>query len=188
MFCKYCGTKLNDDVPTNAVPGGEGEAEMRVDKKPEKHVYCPYCLGEKLMYGEAGFSGGKALVGSVLAGPIGVLAGTLGKNDLQISCMECGSRFEVKESLVTTPEAKASFESELRKMIKEYGPDSDKVSSMIRWKYPNIPSRMASKYREHHHIIISKKARQKEINAEKNVKIGCFVIFAIIYCLAMCSH
>jgi len=41
-----------------------------------------------------GFSGGKALVGAVLVGPIGLAAGALGKKKTTYQCNRCGYTVE----------------------------------------------------------------------------------------------
>ena len=38
---------------------------------------------------KGGFSGGKALLGAVIAGPIGVAAGALGKKKVRYECPNC---------------------------------------------------------------------------------------------------
>lgn len=59
---------------------------------------CPKCtLGYMQSVGErtGGFSGGKALVGAVVAGPIGLAAGALGKKKITYRCNRCGYSVEV---------------------------------------------------------------------------------------------
>lgn len=60
---------------------------------------CPKCfknntikpMGEKT----GGFSGGKAVVGAVLLGPIGIAAGALGKKKVTYQCTNCGYTIEI---------------------------------------------------------------------------------------------
>ncbi len=60
---------------------------------------CPKCraayamrpIGER----QGGFSGGKAVVGALIAGPIGVAAGALGKKKTTYQCAKCGYTMEV---------------------------------------------------------------------------------------------
>lgn len=60
---------------------------------------CPKCraaysmraVGER----QGGFSGGKAVVGAIIAGPIGVAAGALGKKKTTYQCIKCGYTIEV---------------------------------------------------------------------------------------------
>ncbi len=55
---------------------------------------CPKCMcfGTMEMISErkGGFSGGKAIVGAVLLGPIGLLGGALGKKKTNYQCKKCG--------------------------------------------------------------------------------------------------
>ena len=58
---------------------------------------CPKCgLGYLRAVGEnkGGFSGGKALAGAVLLGPIGLAAGALGKKRKIYVCNRCGYMIE----------------------------------------------------------------------------------------------
>ena len=78
---------------------------------------CPFCKSEEIsIYGvKKGFSGGKALVGGVLLGPIGLLAGTAGSNKQETKCLcnNCGQIFDhyqlavVKEAETPEEEAEA---------------------------------------------------------------------------------
>ena len=58
---------------------------------------CPKCrLGYLRAISErtGGFSGGKAAVGAVLLGPIGLAAGALGKKKVTYQCNKCGYTVE----------------------------------------------------------------------------------------------
>lgn len=50
-----------------------------------------------------GFSGGKAVAGAILTGGIGLLAGTIGSNDIKITCLKCGNKFKAGEARVKNP-------------------------------------------------------------------------------------
>ena len=54
---------------------------------------CPKCkVGYLRAIGErtGGFSGGKAVLGAALLGPIGLAAGALGKKKVMYQCQKCG--------------------------------------------------------------------------------------------------
>ena len=55
-------------------------------------VVCPKCnfVMKPISERKGGFSLGKATVGAVVAGPIGVAAGMLGKKKIQYQCGHCG--------------------------------------------------------------------------------------------------
>ena len=58
---------------------------------------CPRCAaGYLTAIGErtGGFSGGKAALGAILAGPIGLAAGALGKKKVMYQCKNCGYTVE----------------------------------------------------------------------------------------------
>lgn len=58
---------------------------------------CPKCrIGYMTSVGQrtGGFSGGKAVAGAVLLGPIGLAAGALGKKKTMYMCQKCGYTIE----------------------------------------------------------------------------------------------
>ncbi|MCD2422084.1 hypothetical protein LQ567_04875 [Niabella pedocola] len=56
-------------------------------------IKCPKCGSSQIAAGKKGFSGKKAVVGGLLTGGIGILAGTLGSNKVKITCMACGNNW-----------------------------------------------------------------------------------------------
>jgi hypothetical protein len=56
-------------------------------------ICCPKCGSNQLTANKKGFSGKKALVGDILVGPVGLLAGTIGSNKIKITCLACGNTF-----------------------------------------------------------------------------------------------
>ena len=65
--------------------------------KDYSYQMCPKCkIGYLIPIGErtGGFSGGKAVLGAVIAGPIGLAAGALGRKKTCFQCVECGFTIE----------------------------------------------------------------------------------------------
>lgn len=60
----------------------------------ESAVCCPKCGSQQVVANKKGFSAGKAVVGGLLLGPLGLLGGNLGSNELMLSCMKCGNRWQ----------------------------------------------------------------------------------------------
>lgn len=61
------------------------------------YTLCPICRNGYLQaVGErtGGFSGGKAVIGAVVAGPIGLAAGALGKKKTTYRCQNCNYTVE----------------------------------------------------------------------------------------------
>lgn len=41
-----------------------------------------------------GFGAGKAWVGAVAVGPLGLLAGGIGSGNVEVTCLKCGNKFK----------------------------------------------------------------------------------------------
>lgn len=63
--------------------------------KPDIHGNVKFGTMREMGTRTGGFSGGKAVVGAVLAGPIGLAAGALGKKKTTFVCDQCGYTMEV---------------------------------------------------------------------------------------------
>jgi DNA-directed RNA polymerase subunit RPC12/RpoP len=63
-------------------------------------VHCPRCNSTQIQAMKKGFSGKKAVVGAVLTGGIGILAGTIGSNKVLLNCLKCGKQFKPGEVTV----------------------------------------------------------------------------------------
>jgi predicted RNA-binding Zn-ribbon protein involved in translation (DUF1610 family) len=66
-------------------------------------VLCPKCGSNQITANKKGFSGGKALAGVVLTGGIGLLAGGIGRNKIQITCLNCGNQFKPGDRKINKP-------------------------------------------------------------------------------------
>jgi hypothetical protein len=69
-------------------------------------VRCPKCASERLSAERQGFSWGKAAavtaVGRALAGPLagiaaGLASGSIGKNKVILTCLDCGHQFKDRD-------------------------------------------------------------------------------------------
>ncbi|MGG3470740.1 TerD family protein [Neobacillus pocheonensis] len=54
-------------------------------------IICPRCHSSNVRTGKKGFGLGKAAVGGLILGPVGLLGGFIGKNQLKFTCNNCGS-------------------------------------------------------------------------------------------------
>lgn len=62
-----------------------GQASYTTDE-----ICCPRCRSTNIRTGEKGFGLGKAAIGGLILGPVGLLGGFIGKGQLKISCNGCG--------------------------------------------------------------------------------------------------
>ena len=67
---------------------------------------CPMChekeLWKKVDVQNRGFSVGKAAVGGILLGPVGLVGGALGKRRAFYACGKCGFMHEYKDTIRLT--------------------------------------------------------------------------------------
>lgn len=83
VSCPNCGNPINQQI-----------------SQQEEYLCCPKCASRDLHAEHKGFSGGKALAGVLVTGGIGLLAGTIGSRDTQITCLKCGKKFKPSEAKV----------------------------------------------------------------------------------------
>ena len=83
----FVGEKLKDGAFMQAVD------EFRRNSS----IVCPSCKSQNIEMRKKGFGFGKGLVGALLLGPIGALAGGMGYNNVDCVCRNCGNRFTPKQ-------------------------------------------------------------------------------------------
>ena len=67
-------------------------------------IRCPKCSSTELHIDKQGFKTGRAVAGWLLTGNIliSLVAGGVGMNKIQITCLKCGHRFKASEVYSTT--------------------------------------------------------------------------------------
>ena len=73
-------------------------------------VTCPKCGSDQITSAKKGFSGKNAVIGGVLTGGIGLLAGTIGSNKVVCTCIACGNAFKAGEGKIVYEPGEAPIE------------------------------------------------------------------------------
>ena len=111
ISCSECGKQISDKAIS--CPNCGNPINQQIQQ--EEYLCCPNCLSRELHAEHKGFSGGKALAGALLTGGIGLLAGTIGSKDTQITCLKCGNKFNAGEGLIIS---NSSNETRIIELIK----------------------------------------------------------------------
>jgi hypothetical protein len=75
------------------------KAELRKRNVDTSHIddapiRCPKCRSTQVTANKEGFGLGKAAVGGILLGPVGLLGGLVGGSHIKITCLRCGHAFQ----------------------------------------------------------------------------------------------
>lgn len=94
VFCPKCGSRVSLLSDVDFIEDEEEEYDdIDDDNQNEEVLRCPYCDSKNIYAHKKGFSGKKAVTGAVLTGGVGILAGTIGSNKVQLTCLDCGKTF-----------------------------------------------------------------------------------------------
>lgn len=105
--CPSCGSKSLAAIERNDKDGiariramaTSPRSEIRkpaagnIRSKVEGVVCCPKCGSTTLSANKKGYGVGKAAAGVFFAGPVGAIAGGIGANKIEITCLNCGNKF-----------------------------------------------------------------------------------------------
>jgi len=86
--CPYCHHPITANIPTDDPRNTYFTAEE------DYAVRCPKCNSNQITANNKGFGLGKAAIGGLLLGPVGLLGGVIGSKKIMINCLKCGHRWE----------------------------------------------------------------------------------------------
>lgn len=89
LVCPFCKAeeKMGAEICKPSV-----NASTTTPRYTESGV-CPCCGRANIQAVKKGFGLGKAAVGGLLLGPVGLLGGAIGANDIQFVCLSCGHKW-----------------------------------------------------------------------------------------------
>lgn len=85
--CSFKGKRISKKAP-------KGPSRSGPSRSGPSKVRCPKCRSEQITGGRKGFGLGKAAVGGLLVGPVGLVAGLFGRKTPTVTCLNCGHRWE----------------------------------------------------------------------------------------------
>lgn len=64
------------------------------ENNKEDLIKCPQCDSTQITANKKGFGIGKAAIGGILTGGIGLLGGFIGSGKVKITCLKCGNSWK----------------------------------------------------------------------------------------------
>lgn len=128
--CPHCGNPMSNVV----IPKSDSPAHEVDDKE---YIFCPKCLSTHIHSEQKGFSGGKALVGALTVGPLGLLAGTIGSKKVNMTCLKCGNRFKAGEAFQSSHKEVQDIVGNFESRMIEDGQDiaMDYLKRRMKWQH-----------------------------------------------------
>lgn len=114
-YCRSCGRQLNpqasycpicgQDQTGTRDPYKRGPVTQRdlqkmanrqraVENRAQGVACCPKCGSPCLSANTKGYGIGKGVIGMAAVGPIGLVAGNIGRHKVLVTCLNCGHRFK----------------------------------------------------------------------------------------------
>lgn len=89
LICPFCKAEANEGAEIYRPPVDTSTVNPRYSGSG----VCPCCGKTNIQAVKKGFGLGKAAVGGLLLGPVGLLGGAIGANNIQFVCLSCGHKW-----------------------------------------------------------------------------------------------
>ncbi len=143
-LCRNFGLEVEEDQPTASRSTSDYNSQTSVQNMPQYGqntpqpyrqaqnvgyppdqgaIVCPKCHSTHVTAGKKGFGIGKAAVGGLLLGPIGILAGFIGSKNMEFACMSCRERWSAASNTNTTEWLKQQADNARNIVTKYMGKD-----------------------------------------------------------------
>lgn len=102
-FCGYCGNIYGDpQVVALQVSLDMQRRQLEEMKKVVKQqaeqtdtvAKCPHCGSSSLVANKKGYGIGKGVIGAAMFGPLGLIAGNIGSDEVRMTCLNCGRQYQ----------------------------------------------------------------------------------------------
>ena len=96
-ICLTCALSKGDHPPKRMIQTASevtAQTTYSVPTASEPEVKCARCGSSQLSANGKGFGVGKAAVGAILLGPVGLAAGAIGSSKVVVTCLKCGNRWK----------------------------------------------------------------------------------------------
>lgn len=80
--------------PQTTISSKDAAKQRIAENRASGVACCPKCGSTSISANKKGFSLGKAAAGAFVAGPVGLVGGTLGANKVMITCLNCGYKYK----------------------------------------------------------------------------------------------
>ena len=110
-------------VQSNSQYNGQNNAPNYSQPTDQGGMSCPTCHSTQVTAGKKGFGIGKALLGGVMLGPVGILAGFIGSKNMEFVCLSCKTRWNAASNTNTADWLKKQTESARNVVSKYMGKD-----------------------------------------------------------------
>lgn len=84
VSCKTCEKEVSKTAPACPNCG---------ENAPGLQIKCPKCGSMNFSFGQKGFGLGKAAIGTILLGPLGLFGGMLGRKKVELICLKCSNKW-----------------------------------------------------------------------------------------------
>lgn len=96
-FCSYCGANVAPVPQKSLSPRQQEQLATRqriAENRAQGVACCPRCGSTSITANTKGYGIGKGVIGAAVVGPLGLVAGNIGRHKVLITCLNCGYRFK----------------------------------------------------------------------------------------------
>lgn len=96
-LCPTCGRGLQPAAPKPLSPRQQEQMAIRqriAENRAQGVACCPRCGSTSITANTKGYGIGKGVIGAAVVGPLGLVAGNIGRHKVLLTCLNCGCRFK----------------------------------------------------------------------------------------------